>query len=414
MAAMSQFNLDTKSPLMPNELPASDLLANESLANELLTSEVHLYLLPLAAINSSQSQQLLECLSDDEQAKVARYQPKSRNNALIVRAGLRHVLSLHSALSHGPSHTLALHSTFSPEQWQFDYGKQGKPELTAAQYAQTGLNFNLSHSGDWLLIAVLQAPAHSKVLQAPTHSKRYALGVDIERRRDSTNIHTILKRYFAEAEITDLLALDASKQRDRFFDLWALKESYIKACGKGLAMVLASFSFDINAALHLQNSENSENTSSINKNTDNTSSTSSINNNSSQGPKIHSLSLDDLFSFSSAESGVMSVNYPDRVSADIDYSPAQQVVMTRLNQAQSHKEALDEFAESKLAESQLTKGQQLNWLSVPLQHSLNQELDQELDQAGSSEKAGMAADNSWHSYLAQLDEQYRIAVSVSL
>jgi phosphopantetheine--protein transferase-like protein len=350
---------------MPNEfsasaLSSSDLLANESLANELLTSDVYLYLLPLAPINSSQSEQLLKCLSDDERAKVDRYQPKSCNNALIVRAGLRHVLSLHSALSHG---------TLSPEQLQFDYGKQGKPELTAAQYAQTGINFNLSHSGDLLLIAVLQAP---------THGKRYDLGVDIERRRDSTNIHTILKRYFAEAEISDLLALDASKQRDRFFDLWALKESYIKACGKGLAMVLASFSFDINAALHLQKSENSENT-------DNTGST--------QGPKIHSLSLDGLFGFNPAESGVNSVNYPDRVSADIDYSIAQQAVMTRLNQAES-----------------------LNWLSVPLQLGLNagsdleQELKQELEQSGSSEKA----DNSWHSYLAQLDEQYRIGVSVSL
>jgi 4'-phosphopantetheinyl transferase len=366
---------------MPNELSSNALSssgaqARERLANEPLVSEVHLYLLPLTAINSSQRALLLKCLNDDEQAKVGRYQPKSRNNALIVRAGLRHVLSLHSALL--------------PNEWQFDYGKQGKPELTAAQYAQTGINFNLSHSGDWLLIGVLQATAHGK---------RYALGVDIERRRDSTNIHTILKRYFAEAEISDLLALDASKQRDRFFDLWALKESYIKACGKGLAMVLASFSFDINAARHLQNSENTDSTSS-------TSSTSSINsssNNSSQGPKIHSLSLDGLFSFNSAESGVEAVNYPEPVSADIDYSPAQQAVMTRLNQAES-----------------------LNWLSVPLQLGLNAgsglelELKQELEQAGcsekadSSEKAGTAADNSWHSYLAQLDEQYRIGVSVSL
>jgi phosphopantetheine--protein transferase-like protein len=400
---------------MPNELSSNALSssgaqARERLANEPLVSEVHLYLLPLAAINSSQRALLLKCLSDDEQAKVGRYQPKSRNNALIVRAGLRHVLSLHSALSH----TLALHSRLSPEQWQFDYGKQGKPELTAAQYAQTGINFNLSHSGDWLLIGVLQAPAHGK---------RYALGVDIERRRDSTNIHTILKRYFAEAEISDLLALDASKQRDRFFDLWALKESYIKACGKGLAMVLASFSFDINAARHLQNSDSTDSTSS-------TSSTSSINsssNNSSQGPKIHSLSLDGLFGFNSAESGVMSAESgvnstesgvmsvnspepvtPEPVSADIDYSPAQHAVMTRINQAQS--------GHYGVAESQLTKGQQLDWLSVPLQHSLDQELDQdqELEQAGSSEKADTPADNSWQSYLAQLDEQYRIGVSVSL
>jgi phosphopantetheine--protein transferase-like protein len=378
---------------MPNELSSNALSscgaqARELLANEPLVSEVHLYLLPLAAINSSQRALLLKCLSDDEQAKVGRYQPKSRNNALIVRAGLRHVLSLHRQSLHG---TLS-HETCLPEQWQFDYGKQGKPELTAAQYAQTGMNFNLSHSGDWLLIGVLQAPAHGK---------RYALGVDIERRRDSTNIHTILKRYFAEAEITDLLALDASKQRDRFFDLWALKESYIKACGKGLAMVLASFSFDINAARHLQNSDSTDSTDS----TSSTSSTSSINsssNNSSQGPKIHSLSLDGLFGFNSAESGVVSVNSPEPVtpepvSADIDYSPAQQAVMTRINRAES-----------------------LNWLSVPLQLGLNAgsglelELKQELEQAGCSEKADTAADNSWHSYLAQLDEQYRIGVSVGL
>ncbi|WP_445946137.1 4'-phosphopantetheinyl transferase family protein [Shewanella sp.] len=375
---------------MPNELSSNALSscgaqARERLANEPLVSEMHLYLLPLAPINSSQRALLLKCLSDDEQAKVGRYQPKSRNNALIVRAALRHVLSLHT-----PSHGRLL-----PDEWQFEYGKQGKPELTAAQYAQTGINFNLSHSGDWLLIGVLQAPAHGK---------RYALGVDIERRRDSTNIHTILKRYFAEAEITDLLALDASKQRHRFFDLWALKESYIKACGKGLAMKLTRFSFDINAARQRQNSDNTAST-----------------NSNSQEPKIHRLSLDGLFSFSSAESGVnpgpsgfnsaesgvMSVNFPEpvtpeSVTADIDYSPAQQAVMTRINQAQS--------GHYGLAESPLTKGLQLDWLSVPLQHSQDQELEQELEQAGSSEKA----DNSWHSYLAQLDEQYRIGVSVSL
>jgi 4'-phosphopantetheinyl transferase len=336
--------------------------------SDLSACELHLYLLPLAGINSSQSELLLRCLNDDEQAKITRYQPKSRNNALIVRAALRHVLSLHGA--------------FLANEWQFDYGKQGKPELTAAQYAQTGINFNLSHSGDWLLIGVLQAPAKSQ---------RSALGVDIERRRESTNIHTILKRYFAAPEISDLLVLDTAKQRDRFFDLWALKESYIKACGQGLAMALTSFSFDINAACHLQNSAG---------NGDNTSSSSSLSN-SSQGPKIYSLSLEKIFHFDSSAA-----------AESIDYSPAQQAVMTRLNQTGSRKEALDD-----LAESQLTSNKQLDWLSVPLQLGLNavsdieqEQVKQELEQA----ESGTAVDNSWYSYLAQLDEQYRIGVSVSL
>ncbi|BFL83102.1 hypothetical protein LFREDSHE_15520 [Shewanella baltica] len=43
-----------------------------------------------------------------------------------------------------------------------------------------------------------------------------------------------------------MLALaDEASQRQRFFDLWALKESYIKATGLGLAQSLKSFAFEL-------------------------------------------------------------------------------------------------------------------------------------------------------------------------
>ena len=41
----------------------------------------------------------------------------------------------------------------------------------------------------------------------------------------------IAHRYFAEEEIQALLALPHSDQPSRFYELWSLKEAYIKARG---------------------------------------------------------------------------------------------------------------------------------------------------------------------------------------
>ncbi|MCL1106285.1 4'-phosphopantetheinyl transferase superfamily protein [Shewanella algicola] len=69
-------------------------------------------------------------------------------------------------------------------------------------------------------------------------------GVDIERERSSTDIVPILNHYFTQAETDTLLQLPIEQQRQRFFDLWAVKESYIKARGLGLALSLKSFAVD--------------------------------------------------------------------------------------------------------------------------------------------------------------------------
>jgi 4'-phosphopantetheinyl transferase len=47
--------------------------------------------------------------------------------------------------------------------------------------------------------------------------------------------------YFAPPEVAALHALDAFGQRDAFFALWTLKESFIKALGLGLSMPLDRF-----------------------------------------------------------------------------------------------------------------------------------------------------------------------------
>jgi 4'-phosphopantetheinyl transferase len=89
------------------------------------------------------------------------------------------------------------------------------------------LRFNLSHTEGLVVLAV----AGSDV------------GVDVEWLDRKGRTVELADRYFAPAEATALRALPTDQQRDRFFDLWTLKESYIKARGLGLAIPLASFAF---------------------------------------------------------------------------------------------------------------------------------------------------------------------------
>ena len=82
---------------------------------------------------------LKQTLTADEIAKVERYRvPSSQVQALYVRNYLRKVLSSYSDLM--------------PEAWRFEYGEKGKPSLVAEQQLKTGLNFNISHSKEHLLI----------------------------------------------------------------------------------------------------------------------------------------------------------------------------------------------------------------------------------------------------------------------
>jgi 4'-phosphopantetheinyl transferase len=87
--------------------------------------------------------------------------------------------------------------------------------------------FNLSHTEGLVALAV----AHSEV------------GIDVEWLARPGRTVELADRYFAPTEIEALRALPAPLQRPRFFDLWTLKESYIKARGLGLQIPLRDFAF---------------------------------------------------------------------------------------------------------------------------------------------------------------------------
>jgi 4'-phosphopantetheinyl transferase len=122
--------------------------------------------------------------------------------------------------------TLSKYSTASPEAWTFGTAEKGKPFITAS----TGqpLSFNLSHTHGF--VACVAAPGID-------------VGIDVETLDRRVERDAIARRYFAAIEIDGLHALSGEDRTARFFDLWTLKEAYIKATGNGLSHPLDAMSF---------------------------------------------------------------------------------------------------------------------------------------------------------------------------
>jgi 4'-phosphopantetheinyl transferase len=88
------------------------------------------------------------------------------------------------------------------------------------------IDFNLSHSGDFALIAV---------------ARDHKVGVDVEHFRLDLEIEKIARRFFSEAETAELMNLPSEQRNTGYFNCWARKEAYIKAHGLGLSLPLDSF-----------------------------------------------------------------------------------------------------------------------------------------------------------------------------
>lgn len=155
-----------------------------------------------------------EMLSADEAERQRRFVFEHlRHEYLVTRALCRWVLSQYADVA--------------PHEWRFVSNEYGRPEI-AGPAGLPPIRFNLSNTRG--LIACLV-------------TLRLDAGVDVENMTRRGETVAIADRFFAPAEVGDLRALDPSEQRRRFFEYWTLKESYIKACGKGLAIPLGHFSF---------------------------------------------------------------------------------------------------------------------------------------------------------------------------
>lgn len=109
---------------------------------------------------------------------------------------------------------LLLRYSLKEKQNDIFYNEYGKPLVD-------GLFFNLSHSGEYVVLAV----------------DKDEIGVDIEKISPSKR-YSVQNRFCKE----ELALLQNSNSNRIFYQLWTGKESYLKAIGKGLSVALNGFS----------------------------------------------------------------------------------------------------------------------------------------------------------------------------
>lgn len=91
---------------------------------------------------------------------------------------------------------------------------------------QDRFEFNLSHSGRWVVLAWGERP----------------VGVDVEIISMDPGKEQLALRYFQQEEQDYLFAVEGQDRARRFFELWTKKESYLKYRGTGITCALNSFS----------------------------------------------------------------------------------------------------------------------------------------------------------------------------
>lgn len=155
----------------------------------------------------------LTILSPHEQNRFKRFHfDKDRNVYYVSHFGLRIIL--------------AHYLDCKPEDIEFETGEFGKPEIS---HPKTSLRFNLSHTDG--LIAVIVADTID-------------CGVDVESTHKVRKFDDLAHHVFAPQEVAVLAQLTEDEQRNLFYQYWTLKEAYIKAVGRGIALGLSTFYFD--------------------------------------------------------------------------------------------------------------------------------------------------------------------------
>lgn len=166
-------------------------------------AHLHLSELSVWQFSVSEMQPLLSyfssILSSAELERASRRQREADQQSLIVSRGILRVLLGHYLM-------------VEPSEITFAEGKNKKP-YTVADHP---VHFNVSHSGDQLLIAM--------------HDNE--VGIDVEMINERFAYTDVMKKVFSEEEISYIES--SADSRASFYKLWTIKEALVKGTNKGM------------------------------------------------------------------------------------------------------------------------------------------------------------------------------------
>ncbi|MBI5119492.1 MAG: 4'-phosphopantetheinyl transferase superfamily protein [Rhodospirillales bacterium] len=175
---------------------------------------VFLWWLETGLVETAAWQPLGDLLAQAERERAGRFHFERDRESYIAAHALGRVLL--SSVAGG-----------DPRSWRFTIHDHGKPELVSPS---GGPRWRLNLS-------------HTRGLAAAALTPEFDIGVDAECLKRTPNCAALSRRFFAPEEAEFLKSVPADRELETFLAFWTLKESYVKAIGKGLAQPLDSFYF---------------------------------------------------------------------------------------------------------------------------------------------------------------------------
>lgn len=173
--------------------------------------EVHLYFAKLDEIRFG-IQQLWNLLSQAEKNRSSLFKREEDRERYVISRGLLRII-------------LGRYLVRDPKILEFVTEGNGKPKIASA-VADTGIQFNISHSGNLVLLGLTNG---------------LPIGVDVEKERDDLDVERLAERIFTPHEYAEILRHAGRERYRAFFRYWTIKEAYAKGLGVGVSHAFRRF-----------------------------------------------------------------------------------------------------------------------------------------------------------------------------
>jgi 4'-phosphopantetheinyl transferase len=180
--------------------------------------------------NDSRIEVFERTLNESEQMRAGRFVMKrDRARYIAGRYAMRTILS----------HCVQAR----PKDLALGLGRNDKPILLD----KPNLGFNLSHTGDLAVLALVDHPQNERADAAAPPQ----VGVDIELSKNLIDAPGLFKHCLCKRELDCLRSLSEAEQLSMFFEIWVRKEASLKALGLGFEVEPHLF----DAGIHLRDTE---------------------------------------------------------------------------------------------------------------------------------------------------------------